>query len=182
MSLESIFFIGNGINILPFLNRPEFQHIAQVSHAIRKACLQNHTLVRFYDYSIPMRLHKKDHIFIDLFYRNYISFEQRLKNQEHIENMESPYIMIDLDGEMVPSMYRGTMYVNLWNKLCVMEIAYMLCDRHAIAILKKYKVTLAHEIRPHSSSYGSESRRLLQVYRRGDILYEMEHDSFFPLS
>jgi hypothetical protein len=129
-----------------------------------------------------MRIRKKDRIFIDLFYHNYAAFEQRLKNREHIENIESPYIMIDLDGEMVPSMYRGTMYANLWNKLCIMEVAYMLRDQRAIVILKKYNVTLAHKIRTYSSSYGSESRRLLQLYGYRDILYEMEHDSFFPLS
>jgi hypothetical protein len=167
--------------ILSFLNRPALTRLRGTSKSIRQICDNNQAQVLFYGIPLPVygytftrsMMHgsttKRSDIFSHLFYKNYVYLEECLKKKEDVF-YDCPYASFNSKGESVESMYRCTIYNYLWNYLSLMEVAYMLQDGIAIALLKKYDRKTAHIIRTWTSAPGIKSIELLIAFNENDII------------
>jgi hypothetical protein len=169
--LTSMFLIGDGIMILPFLNRSQYITLQQLSKDIQMVAQKQQHLIRFYGMDIPKQIHTIHH----LFHQNYDCIKKDLIAKKDII-IDCPYTKILPDGSFEDCLHRSTIENRCWNQLSLMEIAYLLQDEKAIALLKQYKRSIAHRIRPYSTEYGYKSFRLLQEYHEPAIKEQMLKD------
>lgn len=165
MALIDALWIGRGAAFFPFLNCPELVELRQVSKESYIICKKAAKFVRFYGLNLPLHCD----IFYDLFHGNYKSLQVRLDATEDY-TIKSVYRSVLTPDEVPQKLTRGCIQYNKqWNGLVLMEIAYMLNDTYAIALLELNKRSTCHMIRMYSSTYNSVSISLTQIYSQDMI-------------
>lgn len=169
MSITDVLWIGHGAAFFPFLNCVELDKLRELSKECYIISKKAAKFVKFYGLTLP----KQYGIFYDLFNKRYLSLQIRLDNNEDftIKNMyrkidnEFDIIDGDFNDDKIVTMPHGCIKYNTqWNGLVLMEIAYMLCDTYAIALLELSNRTTHHMVRSFSSTYNFASIHLTEQY------------------
>jgi len=166
MSIINILCIGHGAAFLPFINCTDFDELRAVSRDIHNMCEQGAKYVTFYGMQLP----NTPGLFYDLFYGLYHSLEQRIIADEdfRISSVYQPLTQPPIYNKKV--MGKGDMKImSRWNGLVLMEVAYLLRDQRAIALLLAYKRNTCHKIMSFSSTYDFSSIRLTEKYSEEGI-------------
>jgi hypothetical protein len=116
----------------------------------------------FYGISLP----KQKGIWFDLFYQRYDSLESALQQKSDI-NIR--YHDINMDTGYPYTNGPVTTKSLLFHGMNLMEIAYMLRDEKAIALLQKYHRTTVHSFYSISAVYGQHAHSLVVAYHDHDV-------------
>lgn len=160
--LTRILSIHNGALILPFMNYPDILVLMRCSKYIYKIYIIYPQPFTFYGIPLP----KQKGIWFDLFYQRYNSLEVGLQRdlditvKFHHRNIETGLPIINGPYTTLSVLFHG---MNL------MEIAYMLRDDRAIALLQKYHRTTVHSFYSITAVYGQHAHSLVVAYHDHDV-------------
>jgi hypothetical protein len=168
--LQSFISIGDGALVLPYINYTALKTLSQLSKKMHDICEANKHLTLFYGHTLPSPGWKTDSaaeptdIFYDLFHKRYNELKAALASNQDIFISHQYWDFNPITNTYEGSMYRATTYNRLWNNMCLMELAYMLQDEDAIALLISYDRYDACKIGSYSTEYGKTSIALLTEY------------------
>jgi len=158
--LTRILSIHNGALILPFINYPDILVLMRCSKYIYKIYMIYPQPFTFYGIPLP----KQKGIWFDLFYQRYDSLEVAL--QKDLDITVKIYRNIHA---VLPATNGSTTLSVLFHGMNLMEIAYMLRDDRAIALLQKYHRTTVHSFYSITAVYGQHAHSLVVAYHDHDV-------------
>ena len=105
-----------------------------------------------------------------LFSRDY-SLLHELLDRNIDRRYEYPYAYVNEDGLWVNSTYRMEIYQQLWNRMTLLELAYLLKDKRAIDMFQHR--TLAHTIKGWSDQVATYALDLARDYSEHEVVTEL---------
>jgi hypothetical protein len=161
--LRDIIVLHGGMLILPFLNYPDILVYMRCNKAMNRIYIMYNRPMSFYGLCLPEENNKMFH---SLFYQRYELLEEELAMNSDVVSS-----FFDIDG-------RGTLHVKyaVYNYLTLMEIAYMLRDPIAIALLKNYGRIPGHTMYSYECAYGQHAHALLVEYSEHEIKDQIRRD------
>lgn len=157
MDFLRILSIHNGALILPFMNYPDILVLMRCSKRMYRIYVLYPQPFTFY--GIPLPTQKG--IWFDLFYQRYDSLENALQQKSDIT---VKFHHVNLVTRLPATSGPSTTSSILFHGMNLMEIAYMLRDNNAIALLQKYKRTTVHRLYSCSVVYGQHAHALVVAY------------------
>ena len=164
--INDILSIYNGILILPFMNYPDVLAFMRCSKGCYRIFLEYTGPLSFYGLLLPT----SKGIWADIFYQRYESLEFCL--QQNIDIIDEPP---SLNGRSNDKLFAQYYHLTL------LEIAYMLRDPVAIALLKRYNRTSIHKLSSTWTQYGYKATALLIAYSERAIDKKLDAEKEYNL-
>ena len=152
-SLEQLFIV----DLLSFFHQPDVPILSSISEEMRKAVDKHSSSITFYGLALP----SSESIFFTIFTNDVTQLDNRLESKEDMTNCSHG-----------TSLKSKTKYMT-WEKLTLMEVAMMMRNERAIEILQRHERTIALEVHPYQSFYGSVSLQLTKDYEEEDIYHSL---------
>jgi len=162
--INHILSIYNGILILPFMNYPDILAFMRCSKGCYHIYLQYTGSLSFYGLSLPT----SKGIWADIFYQRYASLEHCLRQEDDI--IREPEMLGRKDTTFAT-----------YQQLTLLEVAYMLRDPIAIALLKQYNRTSIHKLSSTWTQYGYKATALLIAYSERAIDKKLDAEKEYNL-
>ena len=105
-----------------------------------------------------------------LFVRDY-SLLQELLDRNIDRRYEYPYAYVNEHGLWVNSTYRMEIYQHLWNRMTLLELAYLLKDKRAIDMFQHR--TIAHTIKGYCDQVATYALDLARDYSEHEVVDEL---------
>ena len=167
-SLSTIFSIGNGATILPYITLVE-------KNIIQHACdfpLDTKTYpVLFYGISEEPPY---DSIFYALLTQQLDNVKQMLEQDNDLVIIRQYAYRNQTTGQWTDSDYRMTTESVLWMGMNPLEIAYLMEYTEAISLLGLYNRTTIHSRGTYSIYYGKQAIKLARNYNKAHIALQLE--------
>ena len=160
--LTRVLSIHNGELILPFMNYPDILIFMRCSKYMYKIYMIYPRSFTFYGIQLP----KQKGFWFDLFYQRYGSLESAL--QQNLD-ITVKYHHVNINTGLPATNDPCTKTSLLFHGMNLMEIAYMLRDDRAIALLQKYHRTTVHSFYSISAVYGQHAHSLVVAYHDHDV-------------
>ena len=162
--INTILSIYNGILLLPFLNYPDILAFMRCSKGCYHIYLEYTGPLSFYGLLLPTSIG----IWADIFYQRYASLEDSL--QRNMDIIHEPEMLGRKD----------TIFAT-YQQLTLLEVAYMLRDPVAIALLKRYNRTTVHKLSSTWTQYGYKATALLIAYSERAIDRKLDAEKEYNL-
>ena len=162
--------LGKGVELLQYINISEIETIQEFSNSVHVELDTTMYPISFYGINYPPIYGS----IFDAIFKNdtekmhfLLQTNQDRKIKHIYRKLNEPTVTINSITYSCPL---------LWNGLNALEVAILLENNEAISILRSYRRTMAHVIKPFSSVYGHVSLELAYKYNKQHVIQRLQNE------